>query len=312
MPARDRATAPRPGLRHAGDLACCRPRSLNDMLAIVGGLGAALCWAMAILAASRATRLIDTRSLLASVMTVGLLVAAPAAVLSGVPENLHTGSAGWLAVSGTGNVVGLMCTYSALRIGKVGLVGPISSTEGAVTAAISVVAGERLAPGAGILLAGIAVGVVLAAASPADDDKTRRSDYRAALLAAAAALSFGFSLYATGRVGQDLGIAWAVLPPRIVGAGVIAVPLLVTRRWQVRRAALPFVVVGGLCEVLGFASFALGARHGVAISAVLASQFAAIAAVVGYLAFHERLARIQVVGVATIVVGVSILGALNG
>jgi multidrug transporter EmrE-like cation transporter len=48
------------------------------------------------------------------------------------------------------------------------------------------------------------------------------------------------------------------------------------------------------------------------VSAVLASQFAAIAAVVSYLAFRERLARIQVVGVATIVVGVSVLGALNG
>ena len=79
-----------------------------------------------------------------------------------------------------------------------------------------------------------------------------------------------------------------------------------------RRDALPFVVVVGLCEVLGFASFAWGARHGVAVSAVLASQFAAIAAVVSYVAFRERLARIQVVGVATIVVGVSVLGALNG
>jgi drug/metabolite transporter (DMT)-like permease len=282
------------------------------MLAILGGLGAALFWAMAILVASRATRLIDTRSLLASVMTVGLLVAAPAAVLSGVPENLDAGSAGWLAVSGVGNVVGLMCTYSALRIGKVGLVGPISSTEGAVTAVIAVVAGERLAPGAGLSLAGIAVGVVLAAVSPAGDDEARRSDSRAALLAGAAALSFGFSLYATGQVSRDLGIAWSLLPPRVVGVVVIALPLLVTRRWQVRRAALPFVVVGGLCEVLGFASFALGARHGVAISAVLASQFAAIAAVVSYVAFHERLARVQVVGVATIVVGVSILAALNG
>ena len=245
-------------------------------------------------------------------MSVGLLVTAPAAVLSGVPDNLDAGSAGWLAVSGAGNVVGLLCAYSALRIGKVGLVGPITSTEGAVTAVIAVVAGEQLAPGAGVALAAIAVGVALAAISRADEDDARRSDFRAALFAGGAALSFGFSLYATGRVGQDLGIAWAVLPPRVVGVATIAIPLLVARRWHLHRAALPFVVVVGLCEVLGFASFAWGARHGVAVSAVLASQFAAIAAVVSYLAFRERLARIQVVGVATIVVGVSVLGALNG
>jgi drug/metabolite transporter (DMT)-like permease len=282
------------------------------VLAILGGLGAALCWATTTLVASRASRLIDSRSLLASVMTVGLLVAAPAAAISGVPENLDGGAVGWLVVSGAGNVVGLLCAYSALRIGKVGLVGPISSTEGAVAAVISVVAGERLAPGAGVTLAVITVGVALATRSTADGGDARRSDSRAALLAAGAAVSFGFSLYATGRVGRELGVAWAVLPPRVIGVAAIAAPLVITGRWRMSRAALPLVIVCGLCEVLGFASFALGARHGLAVSAVLASQFAAIAAVVAYLAFHERLARVQVIGVTTIVVGVSVLSALNG
>jgi drug/metabolite transporter (DMT)-like permease len=97
-----------------------------------------------------------------------------------------------------------------------------------------------------------------------------------------------------------------------VGVTAIAVPRVVTGRRRMSRAALPLVVVCGLCDVLGFASFALGARHGLAVSAVLASQFAAIAAVVAYLAFHERLARVQVIGVTTIVVGVSVLSALNG
>jgi drug/metabolite transporter (DMT)-like permease len=281
------------------------------VLAILGGLGAALCWATTTLVASRASRLIDAGSLLASVMTVGLLVAAPAAALAGVPSNLDDGSVGWLAISGAGNVVGLLFTYSALRIGKVGLVGPIASTEGAVAAVIAVLAGEQLAPGAGVTLAAIAVGVVLAARSPADESTQRRPDSRAALLATGAALSFGFSLYATGRVGRELGIAWAALPPRVVGVAAIAVPLAVMGRWRLPRAAVPFVVVCGVCEVLGFWSFALGARHGLAVSAVLASQFAAIAAVVAYIAFHERLARVQVVGVAAIVVGVSVLSALN-
>ncbi len=281
------------------------------MLAILGGLGAALCWATTTLVASRASRLIDSWSLLASVMTVGLLVAAPAAAIAGAPENLDDGAVGWLVLSGAGNVVGLLCAYSALRIGKVGVVGPIASTEGAVAALISVAAGERLAPGAGVALAAITVGVALATRSTADRGDTRRSDSRAALLAAGAALSFGLSLYATGRVGRELGIAWAVLPPRVVGVAAIAIPLAVMGRWRLPRAALPLVVVCGLCEVLGFASFALGARHGLAVSAVLASQFAAIAAVVAYFAFNERLARVQVIGVTTIVVGVSVLSALN-
>lgn len=281
------------------------------MLAILGGLGAALAWSATTLAAARASRMIDARSLLASVMTVGLLVAAPTAAIAGVPSGLDAHSTAWLVVAGTGNVVGLLFTYSALRIGKVGLVAPITATEGAVAAVIAVVVGEHLSIGAGATLVAIAAGVVLATISPADLE-TRRNDVRAVFFATGAAIAFGFGLYATGRVGQDLGVAWALLPPRVVGVAVIAIPLAASRRWHMKRAAVPYVVVGGLCEVLGFASYAVGARHGLAVSAVLASQFAAIAAVVGYLVFQERLARIQVIGVATIVVGVSVLSAIHG
>jgi drug/metabolite transporter (DMT)-like permease len=72
---------------------------------------------------------------------------------------------------------------------------------------------------------------------------------------------------------------------------------------------LPLVLVAGVCEVLGFALFAWGARDGIAVSAVLASQFAAIAAVAAYVLFRERLTPIQVTGAAIVVGGV---GALSG
>jgi len=77
------------------------------------------------------------------------------------------------------------------------------------------------------------------------------------------------------------------------------------------RANLPFVVLSGLCEVAGFALFTVASRHGIAVSAVLASQFAALAAVAAYLLFGERLARVQLAGVASIVVGVGVLSALQ-
>src|SRR5476649_2390367 len=136
------------------------------MLAIVGGLGAAIAWTMTTLAAARATKLIDSWSLVSSVMVVGLIVSIPTAVISGVPAGLNGRSTIWLSVAGFGNVIGLLFAYTALRIGKIGLVAPITSTEGAVAALIAVVAGEHLAPSEGIPLLAIAAGVVLAAASP--------------------------------------------------------------------------------------------------------------------------------------------------
>jgi drug/metabolite transporter (DMT)-like permease len=255
--------------------------------------------------------MIDVRSLLATVMAVGLVISAPAAAISGVPHNVAGSTMAWLALSGLGNVAGLLCTYSALRVGKVGMVAPITSTEGAVAAVIAVIAGESLSAGTGVTLGIVAVGVMLAARAPAADETVRRTDLTAALFAGGAALAFGLGLYSTGRVGQTLGVAWAALPPRVVGVAVIALPLALSRRWRMTRAALPYAVIGGIFEVLGFVSYAYGARHGLAVAAVLASQFAGIAAVVGYVAFRERLARIQVAGVATIVVGVSVLSALH-
>jgi drug/metabolite transporter (DMT)-like permease len=242
-------------------------------------------------------------------MTVGLALALPAALASGLPS-VGGRTALWLGLSGSGNVVGLLCTYAALKVGKVGVVAPITSTEGAVAAALAVAAGESLAPGTGAALAAIAAGVVLAARAPYDED-TRSADVRAALFAGGAALSFGCALYATARVGDELGVFWAALPPRVVGVVAIALPLAAAGRWRVRRDALPWAGAAGVGEVAGFVSYAWGARHGLAVAAVLASQFAALSAVAGYLAFRERLARVQVAGVATIVCGVAALALLR-
>jgi drug/metabolite transporter (DMT)-like permease len=281
------------------------------MLAILGGLGAALAWTVTTLAAARATKLIDSWSLIATVMVVGLIVATPTAVISGVPAGLNWHSTTWLLVAGFGNIGGLFFTYRALRIGKVGLVAPITSTEGAVAAVIAVVAGEHLAATEGIPLVAVAIGVALSAAAPGKAEG-RRVEIEAGLLAAGAAVCFGFGLYATARVGENLGIPWAVLPPRVVGVALIAIPLAISGRWRMTREALPYVVLCGIFEVVGFALYAFGARHGLAVSAVLASQFAAISAVIGFIALRERLVPIQVAGVATIVIGVSVLGALHG
>ena len=63
--------------------------------------------------------------------------------------------------------------------------------------------------------------------------------------------------------------------------------------------------------MLGFASFALGAQDGLAVAAVLASQFAGLAAMAAYLLFRERLTRVQIAGIVIIAVSVASLTALR-
>jgi drug/metabolite transporter (DMT)-like permease len=74
---------------------------------------------------------------------------------------------------------------------------------------------------------------------------------------------------------------------------------------------VPFVILVGVAEVAGTLTYAFGARDSTAIAAVLASQFAAIAAIAAYFLFGERLSRLQVAGVATIAIGVGLLAAVQ-
>jgi drug/metabolite transporter (DMT)-like permease len=287
------------------------------MVAIVGGLGAALSWAIATLASSRSSRMIGPASVLGWVMAVGLVGAIVPAMLVR-PAVFGTPELAGLIVLGLSHNVGLLLAYRALTIGQVSIVAPIVATEGALAALLSVALGETLAASTALVLAVIAVGVVLAAAErprrdanvPAAHDP--RLARRAALLAIAAALAFSVGLVLGGRLGAGgMPPAWIIVASRTVGVAIILLPLLAARRFRISRPALPLVVLSGLLEAAGSALYVVGASHGVAVAAVLSSQFAAVAAVGAFILFGERLQRLQLVGVVTIAVGITLLAAMQ-
>jgi drug/metabolite transporter (DMT)-like permease len=282
------------------------------MLAVLGGLGAAVAWSISTLCSSRSSRMMEPMAVVALIMVVGLVITAPIAAAHGVPS-FDAESLTWLVISGAGNVGGLVLAYHALRIGQVALVAPLVSTEGAITATIALLAGESLEPGVGLALAIIAIGVCLSAVPESVETERRlmRSQPASVALAIAAALVFGTSLYATGRAGTTLPSTWVVLSARLIGTVALAIPLALARRLHVVAGAVPLVIAAGICEVLGFYSYTAGARHGIAVAAVLSSQFATIAAVAAYFLFHERLNRVQLAGVSSVIVGVALLSALR-
>ena len=240
-----------------------------------------MAWGAGTLCSARSSRLIGAASVVAGVMLVGLVANLAVIAVGPAPGSLGATDIAWMLVAGLGNVAGLLLEYSALRRGKVGIVTPVTSTEGAIAALLAVVAGEALGVARGGLLAVVALGIVLAGAAP----KSRSDQHTSAAfwLAALAALSFGISIFATGHLSASLPVGWAVLPPRLVGVAVVTIPLAVSRRLKLTRSALPLVVTAGLAEVLGFVCFAVGARDSVAVAAVLGSQFAVVASVAALL-----------------------------
>jgi drug/metabolite transporter (DMT)-like permease len=262
------------------------------------------------------------------VMLIGTLIAVPATIVWGGGAALGADALILLVLAGLSNVVGLLLAYTALQRGKVAVIAPILSTEGAAGAVISVVLGEQVAIVAAVVLAAIAVGIVLASSGGEEEAVTAepgglaadrptaaghtRSTGPVLPVALAAVLCFGVNLYVTGRIGQTLPAVWSILPARLGGAIGVALPLLLAGRLHLIRAALPFVVMIAVAEIVGLAIYAIGARGGIAVASVMSSQFGAIAAVVSVVAFGERLRRWQGIGIVMIAVGVAALAAIRG
>jgi drug/metabolite transporter (DMT)-like permease len=310
--------------------------------AILGGLAAAVMWATATLASSRSSRMIGSRVVLAWVMIVGTIVGLPLSLLSGVPRDIPPGTVPLVLLAGVCYSAGLYVTYKALTIGKVSIVAPIVATEGAVGALIAVALGDPLSMVAALLLALIAGGVVLSSIEPArpdvpagdielaadaldgparDDARARIADHaalliddaartrRTVLLSVAGALIFGVGLVAAGKAASLIPPIWVATSTRVVGLAVVALPLVLQGRLVLPRKVLPLVAIAGIGEIIGSTASAWGSTYSIPITAVLGSQFAAIAAVVAFLLFGERLSRTQVAGVILIVGGVTALAA---
>ena len=237
-------------------------------------------------------------------MLIGLTATIPLVLIAGIPTGLTGTNSIWWIVSGLGNVMGLVLAASAFRFGKVGVVAPILATEGALAATTAAILGESIAPLAAFVLLVIVGGVILAAIGKDPAPSPNERPVRAAVLATIGAFAFGIALYATGNLSDELPIAWLLLPARGLGVVALFIPLLFLRKLKITKKAAPYVVLAGLVEVLGFTCYSIGAQYGVAVTAVLSSQFAPIAAVMAYLLFQEKLGRVQIAGVAVIVAGV--------
>ena len=280
------------------------------MISIVFGLLTACFFASSSLLSSRSVKIIGSASSVAWAMLVGLVITLPFVFLSGVPANLSA-SLPWMVVAGLGNVVGILIAGFALRVGKVGVIAPILATEGAISAVIAAILGESIAPIIAFLLLVIVGGIVLSAVAPDPEPLAHERPVVAVLLATVAAACFGLSLFAAGNLSDELPISWVLLPARLAGVLLILLPLLLTRRLQITRSTAPLVVAMGFTEVIGFICFAIGAQYQVAVTSVLASQFAPIAAIAAYFLFKEKLGRMQILGVVVLVIGVAALSVAS-
>lgn len=280
------------------------------MVAIIFGLLTATFFATSSLCNARASRHMGSWAVVGWAMLIGLLLTIPLVVIGGIPS-MDAATIAWLAISGLGNVGGLILNSFAYRMGKVGVISPIIATEGAIAAIISAAFGAPIAPLVILTLTVIVIGVIMAGVAPDPAPLAHARPVFAVILAIACAFAFGLSLFATGHLSGGLPVGMLLIPARLIGVIVLAAPLAATRRFQLSRKAAPLVIGMGIAEVVGFICYTIAAASDIAIASVLVSQFAPIATLAAFFLLKERLGRLQILGFIVIIVGVVGLSAVQ-
>lgn len=214
------------------------------------------------------------------------------------------GWAGWALTAGVAGTTGLTAFYAALAGGTMGVVAPIASLGVVVPVALGVVGGET--PGALTWLGIVAavIGIVLASGP----ELTGEASPRPVALAGVAAVGFGLALYALDR-GARVSVVHTLWGMRLTTVTVFVVAALLMRSvGGVRSRDVPLLTVIGLADLAANGLFAVASSQGlVSVASVLGSLYPVVTVLLARFVLHERLRRVQQVGVGFALVGVVLI-----
>ena len=282
---------------------------------VLAASGAALCWGFGVVCDKRAMRFLGSQQVLAWIAICGLAQVLPLAAVTDAPAQVSGTALAWAGASVVSVIGGNILTYAAIQRGAVSLIGPVISLEGAVAALYAVVLGERIP---GLMTAGLVLVVVGMLAATIDTRTRERAgehgqSISSLVLALAGAALWGAFLLTSIKATRELPVTWMQVAYRLGPVCLVAIPLALRGRLPRPGAALPLVLLSAVLQFTGFLLFlSAGDRSGVALAAVVASQFGVVAMLVGLVAFGERLGRLQLGGLAVHAAGIALVASFQG
>ena len=234
------------------------------------------------------------------------------AALAGAPTDHDTEATLYAAISGSIGICALAAFYRALSIGTMSVVAPISATGTVIPVIVGLASGER--PSA-IQVTGIALaafGVVLAGReAPAAGEEERRGGRAAIVLALIAAIGFGSFFAAVDHAEETADATWVLLSARTPAVALLIVAALITRPVLPRgRGVIAPIAAIGVFDLLANLLFIIAAGEGLlSVVGTLGSLYPAVTVILARYVLHERLSRVQNVGVVTTLAGVVALAA---
>ena len=205
------------------------------------------------------------------------------------------------AAAGLSGVVGIGCLYHCLGRGPMAAVAPVTAvTNAAVPALWGICFGERLGVlQVGGVLLGLAA-IVLVSRTPGSG--TDRTPITAGLLGEALLAGAGFGgFFILMDMTVEATTPWPLVSARVVSAGLaLALLARIGRSPVPRRDEAGVAIVGaGVLDMTANLAMVVAVHNGLlSLVAVLSSLYPASTVLLARYVLHERMARIQVVGLA--------------
>jgi drug/metabolite transporter (DMT)-like permease len=239
----------------------------------------------------------------------GLLIGVLIVVVSGSWQGKVLGFDGFLipgALAGLFGYIGLACLYEGLSTGRMGVVSPISSLSTIIPLAFALITGDVLST---ITLFGVVIALVgvFCASGP---ELSQGLPLKPILLALGAAAGFGLALtfIAIGSQSSALLTMVSMRGATFFVTIFLAIKFKTTGNFD--KKAIPLLFFIGAADFIANLLLGIACTKGlVSVAMVFGSLYPIATAVLAYKFLRERLHRVQYVGIALAVTGVSIISA---
>lgn len=277
------------------------------MLAVVLALSASLSWGVADFFGALFSRRISPVIVVLVLEAGGLVAMVVVLAITGEPAP-GAGSLASAALAGIAGTLGLVCFFRGMALGAMAVVAPVfAAGASSIPVVYGLATGDTLGTvvAAGLVL--VVIGIVLASLEDRERELAHLRAGRAAIAWALAGAAGAAIYIIASDSASDGSVAWTLLAARAAAVPVLALGLVVVggRPSLPGRRDLAAVAGVGLIDLLATAFFGVATTRGqLAVVAVLGSMYPVVTAGLARVVLHERVRRVQLVGVASALLGV--------
>jgi uncharacterized membrane protein len=273
-------------------------------------LFSSLLWGSADYHAGNLSKRFPAIAVLAVNQAIGFVAGFFLVIFSGAWRANAFGDGGYLVpgvIAGVAGYAGLMSLYAGLSTGRMGVVSPISSLSALLPLGYAIIfKGDQLSA---ILWFGVIIAIVggFLASGP---EISQGLPLKPVLLALSAAFFFGSALICMA-IGSQSSALMTMTTMRATTL-IVSIGLFIRYRTVggLGKAQIPILIFIGVADFAANLLLGVATTKGlVSLAMVLGSLYPIATAILAFKFLHERLHRVQYVGIVFAVIGVAVISA---